>query len=397
LLVIAAVLIWLNWSTDIRTQETNDAYSAFQVAGWGLLFLAFAGVGALIVARQPGNAVGWLVAWFGISSLLVTIADGYILYALITNPASLPCAAEAAWFSSLFSDVTLFPELALLFLLIPNGRLLSARWRALVGAIVLALLLMIVTQLRPGPLTYYPLQDDVRISNPFSIALGDRLFDVLDAAGGVLIFFTLLAAVAAPILRFRRSRGSERQQLKWLALPGIVALVVWGVTPFLSILLDIPESTFNVLVLPGFVSIPIAIGIAVLRHKLYDIDVIIRRTLVYGLLTLTLAATYFAAVLGLGGLIRESIGGSSPVVVAASTLAVAGLFRPLRTRIQSFVDRRFYRRRYDAGRTLEVFNARLRDEIDLATLSTELQAVVRETVQPAHVSLYLRPGVSGGN
>ena len=389
---IAAFLISLNWSTEVRTQETGDAYSLLPMAGWGLLFLTFGGVGALIIAHQPGNAIGWLVAWFGVSALLVTIADAYVLYALITNPGSLPGAAEAAWWGSLLTDVLLFPELALLFLLIPNGRLLSARWRAVLGGVALLTAFMVIEQLRPGPLTYYPLEADVQIANPYAIQGMDQVFDLVSVASELLMFPILLAALAVPFLRFHRSHGTERQQLKWFALLGIVILLVWGLEPVLTTAFDIPEPALNVLVLPGFFAIPICIGIAILRHGLYDIDVIIRRTLVYGLLTVTLAAMYFAVVLSLGSLIRASTGGSSPVVVAASTLLIAALFRPMRSRIQSIVDRRFYRQKYDAARTLEAFSARLRDEVDLRALTDDLQGAVRETMQPVHVSLWLRPG-----
>jgi hypothetical protein len=284
----------------------------------------------------------------------------------------------------------LFPELALLFLLIPTGRLLSARWRVAFGGIALLTAMLVIEQLRPGPLTYYPLEDDVRIMNPYAIEGVDQVFDLVSVASELLMFPILLAALAVPFLRFHRSHGTERQQLKWFALLGIVVMLVWGLEPVLTTAFDIPEPALNVLVLPGFFAFPICIGIAILRHGLYDIDVIIRRTLVYGLLTLTLTLTYFALVLSFGVLARAITGDQSAVMTAASTLAVAALFRPLRKRIQSLVDRRFYRQKYDAVRMLEEFNVRLRDQIDLDTLALELRGIVDQTMQPAHVTVWLR-------
>jgi hypothetical protein len=240
--------------------------------------------------------------------------------------------------------------------------------------------------LRPG----VPNDDYPTVTNPVSIggAFGDFL-EFTSAAGSVLGTAAIFLAAVAMVLRLRRARGEERQQLKWISLGGgVMAAFFLG-----GELVPGPRLVVDLLWAAGFVALvclPIAAGIAILRHRLYDIDVVINRTLVYGPLTVSLALAYFGSVVLLQGLFRTLTGDDSQLVIVASTLAIAALFDPLRRRIQDWVDRRFYRNKYDARKTLEKFGATLRDETGLEPLSTGLVEVVRETVQPAHVSLWLR-------
>jgi hypothetical protein len=286
-----------------------------------------------------------------------------------------------------------------LVLLFPDGRLSSRRWRSLAWISGVVIVLVSVTQgLLPGPLP-----DFGGVRNPFGLE-GQPW--VADASNAILVVFLLciLASAASLILRYRRSRGEERQQIKWIAfaasfmglgfvtamVSGLIALVfapeVWGsadTPPFWF------ELLFSVVVL-SFGGVPIAVGFAVLRYRLYNIDLLINRTLVYGTLTILLGTTYYGSVVVLQQLLRVLTGQENTLAVVASTLTIAALFNPLRRRIQSFIDRRFYRKKYDARKALESFSAKLRDETDLEALNAELVGVVRETMQPAHVALWLR-------
>jgi hypothetical protein len=238
--------------------------------------------------------------------------------------------------------------------------------------------------LGPGELDHFE-----SVKNPFAIESADALLEQIANVGLVLGFATLLASASSLVLRFRRSRGLERQQLKWVA--AAAALPAAGLVSGPALFWWIPaiEGVWEPVFLLVLAAIPITAGIAILRYRLYDIDLIVRRTLVYGVLTASLAGLYFAIVIALQQVFSGFAGGSD-LAIAGSTLAVAALFRPARRRIQELVDRRFYRRKVDAQRTLEAFSARLRREIDLDSLSAELRAVVRETMQPAHVSTWLR-------
>jgi hypothetical protein len=249
---------------------------------------------------------------------------------------------------------------------------------------------LVALAFEPGPLGNLGL---VRVANPFGV---EGLAALLGTLGMVGLFMTLAVAVAGGIslvVRFRRARGVERQQLKWFAFSGVVFCAVFAIGPVLWYLPESPgtEWIWTVLFLVGASTIPVAVGIAILRYRLYDIDLIINRTLVYGALTALLVGVYVGSIVVLQGLLRALTGQESQLAIVASTLAVAALFNPLRRRIQSFIDRRFYRRKYDARKTLEAFSAKLRDETDLEALNSELVGVVRETMQPAHVSLWLRP------
>jgi hypothetical protein len=302
-------------------------------------------------------------------------------YALITKPGSVPLAVAAAWASEWMWTTGAIPLLTFGLLLFPDGHLPSRRWRPiawLAGATMAMFTLGSAVQ--PGPMPGYP-----DIPNPVGIEAA-RLLQMLASLSQVCLLVVVIGSATSILVRFRRTRGLERQQLKWLAYAVTVATVAlllasrqwagWAVAEIVTL--------FAV----GF--IPVAIGIAILRYRLFDIDRLISRTLVYGLLTALLAGVYVTGVFIVGRLLNPATGDSA-LAVAASTLAVAALFQPLRRRIQRLVDRRFNRSRYDAARTVEAFSGRLREEIDLDSLSAELLAGVDQAMQPAQASLWLRP------
>jgi hypothetical protein len=391
---------WVAWSMlAIFVVGCGGAIALLLARGGGFgqeevaLPLAFAGfmvVGAVIVARRPANAIGWIFSAIGLLAATGWPAMEYAAYAYLTRPGSLPGASWAAWYQQLWWT----PMLALLAiatpLLFPTGRLPSARWRpvAVVAALVtVALELLFAFR----PTIRLQVQDrNYAVDNPIGLAwvpdpdtsaVGGALFGVLTAC--------LVAAVVSLVLRFRRSRGLERQQLKWFTYAGVL-LILGG--PLASYLLpSLSNVTFGL----AIALVPVAAGIAILRYRLYDIDRLINRTLVYGLLTAMLGLVYAAAVLVFGQLFGGVAGNPPSWAVAGATLAVAALFQPARRRIQQVVDRRFNRRKYDAAKAVEAFSARLRDQVDLDTLSAELLAVVDQTMQPTRSSLWLRPSGQG--
>lgn len=354
--------------------------------GLALAFLAYATVGALVASRRPENRVGWLLLVAALGFEIQGIAMGYAAYALVAEPGALPGGEIAAWLAWWIWVPGLTLTTTLLFLLFPDGRLLSRRWLAVaVLAAVLGTLGTVSSALETGPVD---LLQAVDVENPFGV---DGADDVATVTGWLLLLLAACSAISL-VLRYRHLRGEERLQLKWfVAAAVLLAATVIGV--FLST--DYASTTVNSAMGWAFVvalaAVPIAIGVAVFKHRLYEIDLIIRQTLVYGVLSALLAGLYFGIVLALQE-VFSSFAGGSDLAIAVSTLAVAALFRPVRGRIQGIVDRRFYRQRYDATQTLEAFGARLRQEIDLDSLSAELRAVVSETMQPAHVSLWLRSG-----
>jgi hypothetical protein len=364
-------------------------------AGFVLLFLSFSTVGALVASRQPGNLVGWIFCALGLFGPLSGAGAEYALHALVTSPGLLPGGEVVAWLAEWFGGPTSFAMIAFVFLLFPDGRLLSRRWRPVIWLNLIAIVLIFAWSFEPGPIDNLGL---LTIDNPFGVAGAGVL---LETIGDIGFFLTLAAAIAGAIslvLRFRRSRGDERQQLKWFVFAGAVFCVVFATGPVLWSLPASPETTWvwPVLFLLGASTIPAATGVAILKYRLYDIDVVINRTLVYGVLTALLVTVYVGCVVSLQFIFRALIGQETTLAVVASTLAIAALFNPLRRRVQGFVDRRFYRHKYDAAKTLEAFSAKLRDETDLDRLGDELVSVVRETMQPEHVSLWLRPLTRAG-
>jgi hypothetical protein len=362
----------------INDPTTDVAGAALTRLGWG----AYPTVGAVIVARRPRNPVGWLCCAVGLLLGPAFLGQDYAWYTLVHEPGSLPGSQLMAWLGQWPWRIVL-GLLALLLLVFPSGRLVSARWRPVAWAAAVATALYgLWAAFAPRPLEAAGLE---RLTNPLGIRGAQAIFQVLQAAAAVLLLTTILAA-ASMVVRFRRARGDERQQLKWLSYAAVLSVLVWllfivtGLADRLSPALGIP------VVLVWLVAVPAAIGVAMLRYRLYDIDRLINRTVVYGLLTALLGGGYAAVVLGLGQL----VGRDSGLLVAGATLAVATVFQPARRRVQEQVDRRFNRRRYDAATTIQAFSARLRDEIDLDSLSAELLAVVDQTMEPTTVSLWLR-------
>jgi hypothetical protein len=384
----AARIAWSLWTAAITlvagglllawtNRPEAPLYEFWIVALIGPTFVT---LGALIVSRRPGNVIGWIFLVCGVAAGVQMLSGQYATVALLSEgPSRLTGGAVAGWLSTLVQH-SLVATLLFLLLLFPTGRLLSPRWRPFAlfaGAVI-------VIWVASGALGPGPLEDFAPTRNPFGIEAAAAVLDPLEAIGGWVGFSCFVAGIFSLILRFHRSRGDERQQLKWFvyaATLGFLALGLAGETPIVG----------NLVWLVAPLSLPVAAGIAILRYRLYDIDLLINRTLVYGSLTVTLAFVYLGSVVLLQGAVRALTGGESQLAIVASTLAIAALFSPLRRRIQGFIDRRFYRSKYDAARTLEAFSARLRDETDVAVLSEDLLGVVHETVQPAHASLWLRP------
>ena len=338
-------------------------------------------LGAFIVWRRPGNRYGWVWCVFGLALAVGGAAQAYEVWALYVAPIR-PGGLEAAWLAFVMEPLT-FGLSPLLLLLFPEGRAPTPRWRPVLWAtLVVCAAWTLSTAVAPGlqgmpnPILWLPGQP-----GEVAVVFADQLW----WANLLLIGLGALSVLA----RYRRSRGQQRQQVKWLAyaavplLVSLVLLIKWAAIGLLG----------AVYIAASLWAIYLAIGIAVLRHHLYDIDRLVNRTLVYGLLTVLLALVYVGGVFLLGPLLNPAAG-ESALAVAASTLAVAALFQPLRRRVQTAVDRRFNRRRYDAAKTVQAFSVRLREHIDLDTLSAELLAVVDQTMQPTQVSVWLQPAAS---
>ena len=355
-----------------------------------LAFAAFMVVGAVIVAHRPGNAVGWIFSAIGLLTAIGVLATEYAAYASRTRPGSPPGVVLAAWYSSWWWYPTLVLVLVFTPLVFPTGRLLSTRWRPVaVAAGVGTAVIITLSALQP---TLQNEDDPVR--NPIGLA---GIPDPEEGTLGAVLFGLLVVCAAAAaisvVLRFRRSQGVERQQLKWFTYAATLMVLFMLLSDYL-----LPQSGV-VDAIYGFVValVPVAAGVAVLRYRLYDIDRLINRTLVYGLLTALLGLVYAGVVLILGQVFGGVTEDPPGWAVAGATLAVAALFQPARRRIQAVVDRRFNRRKYDAAKTIQAFSTRLRDEIDLDTLSIELLAVVDQTMESTRVSLWLRPSTHGSS
>ncbi len=342
----------------------------------------FATLGALISSRRSGNVMGWIFLAAGILEGVLMFSGQYATVALAPNSLALPGGSLAAWFANLVQNSFVGCILFLVWLF-PDGRLPSRRWRTLAWVIGIFLAVsLVIAALRPGPFAEFP-----SISNPFGIK-GATLPEPVMAAGEFILLACMVAVSLSLILRFYRSRSEERLQMKWFTYAATVVLP----TPLLlSVLAPAAYEVLGPFVWTlAFLSLPVSAAVAILKYRLYDIDLLINRTLVYGALTVSLVLVYLGGVVGLQYVFRTLTGGESQLAVVASTLVIAALFNPLRGRIQRFIDRIFYRRKYDAAKTLEKFGSRLRDEMDLNDLSDGLTSVVRETLQPAHVSLWLR-------
>jgi hypothetical protein len=346
-------------------------------------------VGVLIASRRPAHPIGWIFSALGLLSGVHLFCGEYAIYALVVEGGSLAGGRVSAWITC-WLWVPINALLAFVALLFPDGKLPSPRWRP-IGWLngVMAVAGSIAAAFLPGPSLWI-----VAIDNPFGIEGLKDIKNLVDGSLEALSYGVLgIAGVVSLYVRFRGVGRVEREQIKWLAYAGAVLLTG-------SILLyagpdSLSETWFRqigfALWMIGFVGVPLAIGIAIFKYRLYEIDTVINRTLVYGLLTVVLVLVYFGGVTATQTLLRYLTGQQSTLAIVASTLLIAALFNPLRQRIQAFIDRRFYRRKYDAAKTLEAFSMKLRDETDLEALRDDLVGVVRETMQPAHVSLWLRP------
>jgi hypothetical protein len=379
LVVYAAGLSVSAWlERRIGSQGESSMEDLVLFVGFGM----FAVVGALLVAKRPDNLVGWIM---GAAALIVGIfstSEIYAAYVMTTRGRPDALAVFGAWANGWYWYVLLALVFCYLPLLFPDGRLLSRRWLpvAVLPAVGIAGAMVLGTLVE----TFRGQTFDYRIENPIGI---EGLANVEDLRVFIVIggFYAIgaVGAIASLALRFRRSRGTERQQLKWF---------LFATAPTLTILLEyyLPEFILSLAFAWLLLGLPAAIGIAVLRYRLYNIDLVINRTLVYAALTISLALVYLGSVAGLQRLLSPVVGEGNQLAVVTSTLLIAALFQPLRRRVQSFIDRRFYRRKYDAQRVLADFSERLRDETELETLSEDLASVVGEALQPAHVSVWLR-------
>jgi hypothetical protein len=390
-LVFAVLSVPLYWSISPSAVLLGvpQIVAVFPLA---VLVLAFSTVGALIVARLPGNPIGWILCAAGLSIGFTTLASGYAVFSLAASGPLLG-TEWVAWFAYWIWVPGVGPAMTFGLLLFPDGRLPSRRWRAAgLLAVVSLAALGFGLAFTPGPLPDYP-----EVGNPMGVAFIEGSALENGGVGWFLLSACVAVCAFSMAVRYRRATGEQRQQIKWFVFASIVIAAGWAASWVAQDTASGSGDPLGVISLMlgigSLLGIPAAVGIAILRHHLYDIDVVINRTLVYGSLTAALVALYFGGVVVLQRLFVLLTGQQSTLAVVASTLLIAALFNPLRDRIQSFIDRGFYRRKYDARKTLEAFSIRLRDETDLEALNDDLVGVVRETMQPAHVSLWLHPDV----
>jgi hypothetical protein len=360
--------------------------------------IGYSVIGAIIASRLPAHPIGWICCAIGFTGAVEHFSGEYAVYALLARPEALAGGKAMVWIQNWFW-ILIFGLIVFLLLLFPNGRLPSNRWRAfawlsaavtLIGAILAAISPDVGLDVLGSTDNRH---NYISLPNPLGIEGLPNLFRPVQT----LVLALGPVAAASVVVGRRKARGVERQQIKWLLYAGAIFFVgIFLKNTIFSLLGGVPWGMWvgNLLVVVGGLGGPIAIGIAILRYRLYEIDLIINRTLVYGSLTAMLVALYFVGIIVMQRIFVLLTGQQSTLAVVASTLLIAALFTPLRRRIQSFIDRRFYRRKYDARKTLETFSAQLRNETDLEALSNDLVGVVRETMQPAHVSLWLRPDPS---
>jgi hypothetical protein len=378
---LAALAILLMSASEILGLATGEGSSS--VFLWAIA-ITFAVVGILIASRHPDNAIGRIFLWAAVSAGIGNLAGAYAGHWVESGDRTALLGRTAAIYGNVSWIPWILVPSTFLLLLFPDGHLVSPRWRPVAWCAAIGIAGVFVTQgLHPGPIEDYP-----QVTNPYGV--DGPVLDVMTGLALLVLAVGIAGSVLSLLIRFRRARGEQRQQMKWIAFAGALAGVC--VIVFTALYDVVGEAVANSGIMLGVLGLPLAAGLAILRYRLYDIDVVINRTLVYGALSATLAAAYLGCVLLLQVLLN-GVTGNSGLAVAASTLAVAALVRPARARIQATVDRRFFRRKYDAAQTLEEFSARLRDQLDLGTLNAELSSVVHDTLQPAHVSVWLRsPG-----
>jgi hypothetical protein len=387
LMVLSVVLLVGGLALDQMTRSTAQErpyYGPVDAVFYLATVLTFSVVGAIIASRQPRNAIGWLFCSVGLVMGINSLAGGYAEYRLSGGYGPWSLVEKAAWFASWSWTLLVYVPTSFLLLLFPDGRLPSPRWQPVAWCAAIGLIGFVAgTALQPGPLGDFP-----QIVNPYGV--DSLILDAVAVTGAILASASMVASAVSLIVRMRRAGTVERQQIKWLAYGG--ALVVGSVFASGVISTIWSPDVGIALISLGLLGVPIFTGVAIARYRLYEIDIVINRTLVYGALTAALVAVYFVGVATLQALFRALTGQEQQpqLAIVVSTLVIAALFNPLRGRIQAFIDRRFYRKKYDAAKTLEAFSARLREETDLQALNGELTRVVRETMQPSHVSLWLR-------
>ena len=349
-------------------------------------------IGAILVPRLPHHPIGWICCAIGILGAVEHFSGEYAVYALLAQPGPVAGGQAALWLS-LWPWILMIGLIVFLILLFPTGRLPSRRWRwfAWLSAAV-TLIAATLAAISPDAVLYTLGPSDtgfISLPNPLGV---EGLPNLNRPVQALVLILALVATVSLVVVRLRRARGVERLQIKWLIYAGAIGFGGMILRTYFSPLIGESWGQWvgYLVVAVGVLGAPAAIGIAILRYRLYEIDLIINRTLVYGSLTATLALLYFGSVTALQSLFSLLTGQSNTLAIVASTLAIAALFIPLRKRIQSFIDRRFYRRKYDAAKTLEAFGSRLRDQTDLERISEDLGEVVDETMQPSHISLWLR-------
>jgi hypothetical protein len=367
--VTARRLAWSLWAltvilliTAVALPSAEPDEDVWSMVASFVFALSFATVGALVASRQSRNPLGWIMCGAGLAYAVGSVSVTYVESTLVGGDEDL-LETIADWVSGWVWMLGVGPAATFLLLLFPTGSLPTERWRPVAWLAGGGLALVVCG-----------IAADV---------------DVAAGLGSFLLLLAALASVASLVFRFRRARSRERRQLKWLTYAATVVGLVLALIIVAESTTGVSDELSNTLVSVSIAALPVSMGIAILRHGLFDIDVVINRTLVYATLTAVLVAAYVGAVL-LFQLALSPLTEESDLAIAGSTLAVAALVRPLRRQIQAIVDRRFYRRRYDAARTLEGFGARVRDQVELDALGAELRGVVAETMQPAHVSLWLR-------
>ena len=381
--IVATVVIGLALSVYVVSITTASARLSDLGFSVGVAFFAL--VGAAIVWLQPSNRIGWLFSAIGVLWVTGDLAGRYSTYAYLTDARDGGLALLGAWFGEWYWFVFLMLTFSLLPQLFPTGRPMAGRWEHLAKAVFIFTLLLAAATMFEDKLVL--IGTDAVLDNPIGIPgfpdIEEGVAAIPLLLGGLI---SIIGGAIAIIFRFRRSRGEERLQLKWFTFAVLALVAQFVVQSFFG-----GESGHLYPVIDGIALalVPISAAIAILRYRLYDIDLVINRALVYAVLSAILAGAYLGTVVLLQGVFAPFTA-DSDIAVAGSTLAVAGLFRPVRGRVQQFIDRRFYRHKYDAAETLEEFASSLRDEVDLETLSQELVQVVASTMQPAHASLWLR-------
>lgn len=377
---LSAILLVAS-ATAIQVAEPGNLVVNFVESGVLPFVLGFGGVGWLLARRLPGNPIGWS---FSVGGLLwaVGAVDGVWVGLALAGHVELGALARACATLNGFSWIFAMPfSIQLPLLLLPNGRLLSRRWRPVAWMVVAGVVVGTVGFATiPGPIE--GTDPSRHLVNPMGVRVLGPLPQILALTGAGMLLFGLTAGAVAVVLRFRRSRGAERQQVRWVALGGCCILVA----PLTGLVPGVPEIFGGLAGTASIVAVPVCVGVAVLRYRLYDLGRVVSRTVSYAVLTTLLLGVYVVLVTTSAQLLPNN----SSLAVAASTLAAAALFQPLRRRVQTLMDRRFNRARYDANRTVAVFTGRLREEVDLDTVRTDLLNVVQATMQPASAGLWLR-------